>query len=76
MQDFTHHGGHRCAGPSLLRLPVVMLERVSKHLTAQELAQGLLQTCSLLYHMQLPRIAMKPLLPRHPLYVGCLPLYC
>ncbi len=52
------------AGLSLLQLPVAMLQQVSKHFQAQEWAQGPSQTCSLLNHMQLPRIILEPLLPR------------
>ena len=52
-----------CAARSLVRLPMEILQRISKHFTAQEWARGPSQACSLLYHMGLPHIVLKPLLP-------------
>ena len=53
-----------------------MLEEVSKHLTAQELALGLSRTCSRLYDIDPPHMIMEPLLTRQPRHVSHFTPYC
>ena len=63
LQISNRHLTIYCAARNLVRLPVEILQRISKHFTAQEWARGPSQTCSLLYNMGLPHIVLKPLLP-------------